>query len=137
MNKILLFLLIFIVFYVLWDLFSPQKESTISRQDYITAIELINSKLPIQLDSETELRNITLQGNSIEYIYALRTKQKLEVKIPELEQSFKKEMIKTYCANSDMMITFRNSGYTAKYIYLDSTSQELFSTEITPQECAS
>ncbi|MDE7469703.1 MAG: hypothetical protein K2M30_05405 [Desulfovibrionaceae bacterium] len=136
-KTVLIFLALFLVIYFIKTTFFKESEHTITHKDYATAIALLNEKLPIQLDSETELRNVQLQDSSIQYTYGLLTKQKLEIKVAELQKAFRKEILKTYCANSDIMIAFRDSGYTAKYVYLDRDSQEIFSTEITPKECNS
>ena len=116
---------------------SRNERLKITSKDYVDAIALLNEKLPIQLDSETRLQSVKLRENNIEYTYVLFKKQKVEIKSAQLQEAFRKEILKTYCSNSDLMITFRESGYTAKYIYLDNASQEIFSTEITPQECMS
>ena len=136
-KAIFIFLGLFLVLYFIKSISFKSSDDTITHEDYASAIALINEKLPIQLDSETELRSVQLQDNSIQYTYGLLTKQKLEIKVAELQKAFTKEILKTYCANSDIMIAFRDSGYTAKYVYLDKDSQEIFSTEITPKECNS
>lgn len=132
---ILIILVSVIVAYIVFSVVSKEEDVVITREHYENAIALINEKLPVTLDSETQLRSIQLLGNTIQYTYVLLNKQKYEIKITELENSFKKEVLKTYCANSDVMITFRNSGYIAEYIYRDSASEIIFTTQITPREC--
>jgi hypothetical protein len=108
---------------------------TVSDADLAKASTEINRRLPIMVDSETQLVSTTAMNRVLQYNYHLVN----VIVTPDQATTllnYERPRIRNFaCSTPATRNTFLKRGITLRYAYTDRNGYDLFTIEVTPQNC--
>jgi hypothetical protein len=112
----------------------PSRGEIQSRAFLLTVARGINKSLPMMVDKETELRNVTAGERTIIYNYTLVNYAAEQLNKDKFLATMKDRIESQACQNEKMKIFWEN-GVSAQYTYAGNNSRQVGKIVVTPERC--
>ena len=107
----------------------------VSDADLAKASAELNRRLPIMVDSETQLVSTTGVGRVLQYNYHLLNLTVTPDQASALLNNERPRLISFACSTPATRNTFLKRGITLRYAYTDRNGYDLFTIEVAPKDC--
>jgi hypothetical protein len=94
----------------------------------------INSKLPLMIDSETQLNTTIGINKTFRYNYTLVNHPASDLSADILEHNLKQKITNSVCTSKEMEIFMKN-GVTIEYAYFGNDGKQISVISISPSNC--
>jgi len=117
-------------------------KSVLQREDNVRSAEFllkvaskINENMPMMVDSETEMMNVSAAEATIIYNYRLMNVSADEVSASQLHDNLKPTIVTAACSTPQTRDDFLKQGVTMRYVYYDKIKTNITSFDVTPTDC--
>ena len=97
-------------------------------------VTLISKSLPIKVDAESEIVNVTFINNILSYDYKLTNKEISKLNLPFFSVIMKPELLKIVCNNPGLK-TYLLNGIRIDYNYVDKNEKQIGNIIIQSNDC--
>ena len=96
---------------------------------------MIRPKLPIMVDSISEVYDIETTDSMILYYCRILTLTAGSIDTTTVLNGFKEELIHRVCGSDEMTLRFLSEGITIRYLYHDMNKQQFGFLDVLPSDC--
>ena len=116
--------------------FGPHRLSDADMAKYLAAASAeVNRRLPIMVDSETQLVSTTGLDRVLQYNYRLVNVSVTQAQAASLMRIVRPGILRSACSTPQTRNTFLKRGVTLRYAYADRSGYDLFTIEVAPRDC--
>jgi len=95
----------------------------------------LNQKLPIMVDSMTQLESTVAMDSVLQYNMRLITVTAADLQSHELQHSVTPQITRLACSKPATRDLFLKHGVSVRYSYTDRNGYDLFTVTVTPRDC--
>ena len=95
----------------------------------------LNRRLPIMVDSETQLVSTTGIDRVLQYNYRLINVTFSQDEVSAVRNNVRPHLVSVACSTPATRNTFLKRGITLHYAYTDRNGYDLFTIEVAPKDC--
>jgi hypothetical protein len=100
-----------------------------------TASAELNRRLPIMVDSMTELESTIAMDSVLQYNMRLTSMTITQEQATALRNIVRPEITRLACSKPDTRTTFLKRGVSLRYSYTDRNGYDLFTINVAPRDC--
>lgn len=97
-------------------------------------VNLINKSLPVKMDNETEIENVSFNKNVITYVYRLTNKDKSDISMNVFSFLIKPKLIHIVC-NNNALKNYVSKGINISYHIIDRKGTDIYDFTVTANDC--